>query len=147
MQGRWQAREGQKSGLVSASGKGSAQQVGTDLEAILACVSTSCDVHVDTLERNERATSKCPCAQTVGCQGLQVDSCRGTCLEIVIVILPNLSGTTEPCRASSPQSSNTSCNTGPPFERALVFHSANRAKSSVPLAAFVTTYNASDAVL
>jgi hypothetical protein len=96
---------------------------GTDLEAILTRVPTSCDVHVDTLERNERATAKCQRAQIVGCQGLQVIRCRGTCLELAGVQLPTLSETTEPCKASSPQPLNTSCSTGPPFERSLVFHS------------------------
>ena len=113
----------------------------TDLEAVLTSVSAACDVHVDALERNECAPAECQRAQIVGCQSLQVVRCRGTCLESATL---KLSGADDaPCRASSPHPSSTSCSTGPSFERSLVFHSANRAsnhaKSSVPLAAFVTT--------
>jgi hypothetical protein len=104
------------------------------------CATCTC---VDALERDKRATAKCQRAQIIGCQGLQLVRCRRTSLELVGVKSPTLSGTTEPCRVSSPNPPILRALQDRLVERSLVFHSANcavnHAKSSVPLAAFVTT--------
>ena len=85
-------------GWVLASSKGRDDREGTDLEAILTCVSALCDVYVDAFEQNKCTLAKCQSAQIVGCQSLQIVHCGKTCLGLVTVKLSTWSGTDEPHR-------------------------------------------------
>ena len=67
---------------LAARAKTARRGLASKPSSILTCVSASCDVHIDALERNKRTLAKCQSTQIIGCQSLQIVCCGGTCLQL-----------------------------------------------------------------